>query len=129
MQLTGCGIGARHTITVVNMYGWTRGSEDVHQAFRTDHLLRTALDELASIPDTEPTMIVGDLNANLMDLDTAQRMLASGWTDLGTLYDCSPTCFAADTSSGTRRDYVLTNAAALHCIQGFKVARGGHPHP
>ena len=121
LQIIGCGIGARHTITLANVYGWARGSEDVHQALRTDHLLRAALDELSSIPDTEPTLIVGDFNADLADLDTTQRMLASGWTDLGSLYDTSPTCFAAATSDGTRRDYAFANAAALHCIIGFTI--------
>ena len=85
LQLIGCGIGARHTIVVANLYGWTRGSEEVHQALRTDHLLAAALDELARFPDTEPMFLVGDLNANLHDLHLAQQMLESGWTDLGDL--------------------------------------------
>ena len=124
LQLIGCGIGARHTITVANVYGWTRGAEETHQAMRTDHLLRAALNELAGVPDTEPIILVGDLNADLHNLATVQQMLASGWTDLGTLYDASPTCYANEGSRGTRRDYALANAAALTCTTDFRVVQG-----
>ena len=54
-------------------------------------------------------------------------MMASGWTDLGALYDLSPTCYANEGSKGTRRDYALANAAALSCVIGFRVASGEIP--
>ena len=66
-------------------------------------------------------MMLGDFNANLRDLAIAQQMLASGWTDVGQLYDTTPTCFATEQSQGTRRDFALANAAALQCIIDFRV--------
>ena len=130
-QMVGCGIGAKQTITVGNVYGWTRGAEDEHQALRTDALIRAALEELAAaVPDSEPTLLVGDLNADLDHLPTVQRMLANGWTDLGGIYDSAPTCFATETSRGTRRDYALANPAALKCVIGFRVETfRRHPNP
>ena len=50
-------------------------------------------------------------------------MLASGWTDLGSLYDESATCYACAQSKGTRRDYVLAIPTALQCTVGFRVVR------
>ena len=123
LQITGVGIGHKQTLTIANLYGWTRGAEDLNQALRTDHLIRVAVNELTVVPDKEPCLIVGDLNADLTNLTAVQHVLSTGWKDLGALYDDSATCFASTTAKGTRRDYALANPAALQVITGFRVAR------
>ena len=121
IQIIGCGIGERQTITIANVYGWTRGDEDEHQAMRTELLIQTAHRELAMAPDTEPCFLVGDLNASLQSIHAVQQMQASGWTDLGSVYDDAATCFATAQSAGNRRDYILANPAALQLVRAFRV--------
>ena len=123
LQVIGCGIGSRQTVSIANIYGGTRGAEGDQQALRTDILPQAALDELAGLPGGEPCLVVGDFNADTENLTVMQQVLASGWTDLGLLYDNSDTCFATSRSKGTRRDYVLANAAAMKCTVGFRVVR------
>ena len=53
--------------------------------------------------------LLGDLNADLHNLEVIKALIRKGWIDLGTEFDEAPTCFAPNAKHGTRRDYILAN--------------------
>ena len=61
------------------------------------------------------------------------------WVDPGKEYDDSPTCFAANSKLGTRKDYILASPTALRHVHSSRVIPdrtkfdthlpySGHPH-
>ena len=124
LQIVGVGLGQRQSLILVNVYGWTRGADDVVQAHRTDLLLRAAREELILFPTQQPVAIVGDLNAGLRDLRVAMSLLSEGWVDIGAVFDDAATCRAQNALQGNRRDFVLANAPLLCSVKGFEVMQG-----
>ena len=120
-------VGAKSTISVFNLYGWTGAHQNTRQAKRTDRLLQAIQDEVHQQPGG-PTFIVGDLNGDPSDFKHLVDMLNNdGWLDVGAnahLWgqpQSVPTCTAPNTTTATRRDYVFANPDAVQMIAGFNV--------
>jgi hypothetical protein len=111
---------------VIVIYGWQGGSTDTASAARTSEILLAAEEEFTHIPAV-PKLIVGDLNADSVDLTAYGELTHRGWVDLGAHHHPegasahTPTCLAASSVQATRRDYILADTLAMHHITNFQV--------
>ena len=111
-------------LTFVVLYAWAGGAQDHRKANRSNDLIDIAFREIAAQPDG-PHFIVGDFNADVAHLPALGAMLQSTddeehnlWFDIGGNADiwggipAEPTCKAPNTTTATRRDYVIANRLA-----------------
>ena len=125
------------TLTIVILYGWSGGAQDVCLANRTDDLIARSHCELQAQPDG-PRLICRDSNANTWNIPTLVQALEESnhidsavqheqWYDLGARahlwngVDNEPTCIGNNTEIATRRDFIFANHQALRMVKHFGV--------
>lgn len=120
-------IGHGVHIIVAVIYGKPNGNTSNEAKEVTNEIIGAIREELHELP-ASPTMIVGDLNADIPQIKEAEELIHEHrWTDVGahaSLWgedDAVPTCLAHSAHSSTRRDYCLANPACFSLIRGFRV--------
>ena len=112
---------------VLSIYGHTNSENQPEQRAKNEELLTHALRYIAALGQV-PVVLCTDLNTTPEASAQLQAALNKGqlW-DTGALVAQAqgrvpePTCFAHETSKGTRRDYIFTNAQSTHLVKGCEV--------
>ena len=114
-------------IHVYNLYDYTGGSKNPANAGKTNQLLRAILLEIEA-PPKGPTLIVGDVNADIDSTPVLQNVVEAGlFIDVGAHADVfgqipnQPTCMARNATKPTRRDFVFSSPDLFPALMQFQV--------
>ena len=117
------------------VYGFLETEEDAEQLQLTDRILQAVLAEAQVVCIGQPTLIAGDLNADLaVILCLAKGISAGRYVDLALAYslgagliaDC--TCrFSREEGAGSRRDFFVGCPDALAASVAFLLLTVVHP--
>ena len=114
---------------VFSFYGHPNAGHDPQARTKNEALLQQLLSYIARLGNV-PVLILGDFNVEIerSAILTSSEQAGKLWDVLPTLGADEPTCFAHDTSQGTRIDMILASPSVMACCRGACVMREcGYP--